>query len=296
MNRRTRHLPLLFVLVITFDIASLAVLAQPPTPTVLPTATPITPVEHNILFRPIQHDDNPVHWADRSYPYGSTQGGKREVHLGVEFVNRRGTEVFTSLAGKVIFAGQDDKTQLGPQQDYYGKAVIIAHDVESLAGEQIFTLYGHLETIAVESGQQVDDLELIGSIGSSGVAIGAHLHYEIRADDPFNYRATRNPALWLQHYGGRGLLIGAVHDAEGEFIYGKRLVLRNHKLRREVYTYASQRVNPDTFWGENFSISDLPAGEYQLVVLSDTGGIAYREMMTVAPLRTTFVTIALDQR
>lgn len=290
MNRRVGHPLFLLALLLRLGIA----LGQQPTPIALPSATPVAPVEHNMLFRPIQLDDDLAYWADRTYPYGSTQGGMRAVHLGVEFVNRRGTPIYASLAGTVVFAGQDDETLLGPQLDYYGKAVIIAHDVESLAGEQIFTLYGHLESIAVEAGQQVDDLELIGSTGSSGVAIGAHLHYEIRAGDPFDHRATRNPALWLRHYGRRGLVIGAVQDADGEFIYDKRLVLRNDKLKREVYTYAGPLVNPDAVWGENFSISDLPAGDYQLVVLSDTGGIAYREMVTVAPLGTTFVTVALD--
>ncbi len=294
MNRPIRHLLMLLALGVALGIAVPAALAQPFMPFVLPTATPVVPVEHNLLFRPIQLDDDLSHVADRTYPYGSTQGGARAVHLGVEFVNRRGTAIYASLAGTVVFAGKDDETQLGPQLDYYGAAVIIAHAVESLAGEQIFTLYGHLDSIAVEVGQEVNTLELIGSVGSSGVAIGAHLHYEIRADDPFDYRATRNPALWLQHYAGHGLVIGAVQDAHGEFIYGKRLVLRNDKLSRDVYTYASQLVNPDTVWGENFTISDLPAGEYQLVALSDTGGIAYREMVTVAPLRTTFVTVALD--
>lgn len=294
MNRQIGHLLILLALVAVLGIAAPAALAQPSMPAVLPKVMPIAPVEHNLLFRPIQLDDDLSHVADRTYPYGSTQGGARAVHLGVEFVNRRGTAIYASLAGTVVFAGKDDETQLGPQLDYYGKAIIIAHDVESLADEQIFTLYGHLESIAVEAGQQVNNLDFIGSVGSSGVAIGAHLHYEIRADDPFDYRATRNPALWLKHYAGRGLVIGAVQDAHGEFIYGKRLVLRNDKLTREVYTYASQLVNPDTVWRENFTISDLPAGEYQLVVLSDTGGIAYREMVTVVPLRTTFITVTLD--
>ncbi len=294
MRKPIRQLPILLALAVALGSAAPAALAQPFMPFVMPTATPALPVEHNLLFRPIQLDDDLSHVADRTYPYGSTQGGARAVHLGVEFVNRRGTAIYASLAGTVIFAGKDDETKLGPKLDYYGAAVIIAHDIESLAGEQIFTLYGHLDSIAVEVGQAVDSLELIGSVGSSGVAIGAHLHYEIRADDPFDYRATRNPALWLQHYAGHGLVIGAVQDAHGEYIYGKRLVLRNDKLSRDVYTYASQLVNPDKVWGENFSSSDLPAGEYQLIVLSETGGIAYREKVTVAPLRTTFVTIALD--
>ncbi len=294
MNRRAESLLTILALVIRLGSAGVAALAQPFAPFALPSATPDAPVQQNILYNPIQLENGLVQWADRTYPYGSTQGGARPVHLGVEFVNQRGTAVYASLAGMVVFAGEDDETLLGPRLNYYGNAVIIAHDVESLAGEQVYTLYGHLGSIAVEAGQQVDDLELIGSIGSSGIAIGAHLHFEVRASNPLDYRATRNPALWLQHHDGRGLLIGAVQDEAGEFIYEKRLVLRNHERKREVFTYASPLVNPDTFWGENFSIGDVRAGEYQLVILSDAGGIAYREMVIVEPQHTTFVTVVLD--
>lgn len=268
-------------------------MAQPSMPAAFPIVKPVIAYEHNSLFHPIQLDSGSAQLPDRSYPYGSTQGGARAVHLGVELASSRGTAVYASRAGKVIFAGTDDKTKLGPRLDYYGKVVIIAHAIESPAGEQIFTLYGHLDRIAVEAGQQVDDLELIGHVGTSGIAIGAHLHFEVRADDPFNYRATRNPALWLRHAAGSGLLIGAVREAAGEFVYNKRLVLRNHAQQREVFTYASSLVNPDTFWEENFTISDLPAGEYELIALSDAGGIAYREGVTVAASRATYVSVGL---
>ena len=269
-------------------------LAQESTPTPAPTPDAIERIAHNVLRRPIEVADGLTHWADRSYPYGSTQLGARPAHLGVEFVNPRGTPVYASLAGTVVFAGDDSETQLGPSLDYYGNVVVIAHGLESLAGEPIFTLYGHLQRIAVATGQEVEDLDLIGRVGSSGVAIGAHLHYEVRAGDAFDWRATRNPALWLRHYRGRGLLVGALRDADGDYVYGKRLRLRNESMQRDVYTYADDSVNPDSVWGENFTISDLPAGEYEVVVLKDNGAIAYRETLAVEPLRVTFVDIILD--
>ncbi len=268
--------------------------AQELTPTPLSPPEAVERVEHNILHRPIELADGLTHWADRSYPYGSTQQGVRPVHLGVEFVNPRGTPVYASLAGTVVYASDDSETLLGPVLDYYGNVVVIAHELESLAGERIFTLYGHLRSVAVESGQTLGDLDLIGRVGSSGVAIGAHLHFEVRAEDPFDYRATRNPALWLQHYRGRGLIAGSLRDAAGETIYGKRLRLRNENMQRDVYTYADDSVNPDSVWDENFTISDLPAGDYQLIMLKDNGAIAYRETLSVEPLRTTFVEIVLD--
>lgn len=262
----------------------------------LQTATAIAgiePVEHNILRRPIELSDEYSHWVDRTYTYGSTQWQTRAVHLGVEFVNPRDTPVYAAKAGIVVFAGEDDLTLLGPQLDYYGKVVVVAHKVYSLAGRQVFTLYGHLEAIEVTAGQEVDDLDRLGQIGSSGVAIGPHLHFEIRVDDPFDYRMTRNPELWLQHYVGRGMIVGSMRDETGQRITGKRISVRSDATSREVFSYGSDIVNSDPVWNENFSVGDLPAGQYELVVLNDAGNVAYAETITVESYRTTFVEITL---
>ena len=255
----------------------------------------IEPKEHHLLRRPIQLAEDLVHWPDRTYPYGSTQLGVRPVHLGVEFVNPRGTSVYASGAGKVVFAGSDSETVVGPQPDYYGNVVIIVHDLVSLDGHPLFTLYAHLDTINVSTGQAVEDGALLGAIGSTGVAIGAHLHYEVRVASPFDYRKTRNPELWLQYYVNNGMVAGFIHDEYGEAIAEKRLVLRSDALSREAYTYADELVNRDPVWGENFTIGDLPAGEYEIVVLKESGTIAYREIIQVEAYTTTFVDIEINE-
>ena len=255
---------------------------------------PIARVEHNILYRPIELSDDFRHWIARSYAYGSTQGQRRAVHLGVEFVNPRHTPVYAALAGQVVFAGDDSETLLGPRLDYYGNVVVLAHDVELLAGRQVFTLYAHLDAVEVELGQELADLDRLGTVGASGIAIGPHLHFEVRVGDPFDYRATRNPELWLRHYVGRGLIVGALRDESGQHISGKRISIRSAELKRDVYTYGGEPANPDPVWDENFSAGDLPAGEYELIVLSDAGGIGYAETVTVEPYRVAYVEIALD--
>ncbi len=304
--KRWREL-LLALAVFLFSAVALAQLDAPPSATAEATEAVASPamtataiaaielVEHNVLQRPIELSADLVHWEDRTYPYGSTQQGARAVHLGVEFVNPRFTPVYAAKAGLVVFAGDDSTTLLGPQLDYYGNVVILAHELDSLAGEQIFTLYGHLERVEVETGQTVDELDRIGRVGATGIAIGAHLHFEVRAAKPFDYRATRNPALWLQHYFGRGLIIGAVRDAAGEPIFERRLTVRSPYRFREVFTYGSERVNSDLVWGENFSVSDLPAGEYEVIVSGEYGGIGYRETVEVLAYRTTFLDITLAE-
>ena len=255
----------------------------------------IEPEEHHVLRRPIQLAEDLVHWPDRTYPYGSTQLGARPVHLGVEFVNPRDTLVYASGSGKVVFAGTDSETVIGPEPDYYGNVVVIVHDLISLDGYSVFTLYGHLDRINVSTGQAVEDGALLGAVGSTGVAIGAHLHYEVRIASPFDYRKTRNPELWLQYYVNNGMVAGFIHDEDGEPIAEKRLVLRSDTLSREAYSYSGELVNSDPVWGENFTVSDLPAGEYEIVVLKENGALAYREHIQVEAYTTTFVEIEISE-
>ena len=266
-------------------------------PTATYTATEsdaVEPIEHNVLHRPVELSDDLVHWVDRSYPYGSTQGRARAVHLGVEFVNPTGTPVYAAKAGMVVFAGFDDAVLIGPQNDYYGRVVILAHQVDSLAGRQVFTLYGHLEDVDVAVGQRVDDLARIGTIGASGVALGPHLHFEVRVEDPYDFRMTRNPELWLQHYVGRGMIIGRVSDQDGEPILGKRISIRSDALNRDVYSYEGEVVNSDPVWRENFTAGDLPADDYRVVVLNAEGEIAFVDDVVVEAYRTTAVDIVIS--
>ncbi len=251
--------------------------------------------EHHVLKRPIELSADKVHWVDRLYPYGGTLAETREVHLGVEFVNPRFTPVFSAKDGTVVFAGTDSDFPIGPYENYYGEVIIIAHDLTSLDGMPIFTLYGHLDRVEVEAGQSVEAGERIGRIGSSGIAIGAHLHFEVRVDDPYDYHLTRNPELWLQYYVDHGQIAGYIHDADGNPIFGRRLVVRSDTVNREIFTYGSDRVNSDPVWQENFIAGDLPADDYEIVMLDEKGLVIYREQFEVEAYKTTYVDIVIDE-
>ena len=253
----------------------------------------IEPVEHNILHRPIELSDDNAHWIDRTYAYGDTQLNTRAVHLGVEFVNERNTAVYAAKAGRVVFAGADSKTLLGPQLDFYGNVVILAHDLYSLAGGRLFTLYGHLERIDVQAGEFVEDQARLGRVGSSGVALGPHLHFEVRVSNPFDYRQTRNPELWLQHYLEHGMIVGSVRNRDGDPIAGRRLTVRSNSISRDAFTYGGEAVNSDPVWRENFTVGDLLADQYEIIVLGENGVPAYRESVQVEAYHTTIVEIAL---
>ncbi|MBV1874551.1 MAG: peptidoglycan DD-metalloendopeptidase family protein [Gammaproteobacteria bacterium] len=100
---------------------------------------------------------------------------KFRAHKGVDYAASRGTPVKATGDGKVILAG----TKGG-----YGRTVILQH------GQKYTTLYAHLNKYGrgIRNGKRVRQGQVIGYIGSSGMATGPHLHYEFRVNG-----AHRNP-------------------------------------------------------------------------------------------------------
>ncbi|MCU0510984.1 MAG: M23 family metallopeptidase [Anaerolineae bacterium] len=263
------------------------------TATLVPTSTPTLPrIDHYRLRRPIARRDDLVDYVDRTYPYGSTQMGAREVHTGVEFFNRRFTPVLAAATGRVIFAGEDSSTRLGPVNDYYGNVILLQHDFLSPDGLPVFTLYGHLERVDVAAGQRVEEGQPIGQVGDSGIAIGPHLHFEVRVGDGYDFYSTRNPDLWLRPYPGFGTLAGRVTRG-GILQPGVLILVRSSARTRETYTYGPERVNSDPVWQENFTLGDLPAGSYE-VILGENGRIRFQATLTIRDGQTAFVDIALE--
>jgi hypothetical protein len=121
----------------------------------------------------------------------------------------------------------------------------------------------------------VEAAQILGSVGGSGVALGgAHLHFEVRVG--FNhYESTRNPELWLRPFPRWGALAGRVVDPDGGLVPLANITIRSVELLNEdiegpitrfLYTYAAETINPDEQLGENFAVSDLPPGTYQVSV------------------------------
>jgi len=102
-------------------------------------------------------------------------------HLGVDLGARRGTKIYATHSGKVIYAGW-----LGG----YGKVVKISH------GRGYMSLYAHQSKLAVRKGQYIDRGQLIGYIGSTGRSTGPHLHFGLYKDkkavDPMRYVEKRS--------------------------------------------------------------------------------------------------------
>lgn len=104
--------------------------------------------------------------------YRKTQG--LHGYNGVDIASYHGAPVMAAAEGDVIIARQ------GGYNGGYGSYVVIKHP----NGTQ--TLYAHLSSVSVSSGQHVAQGQLIGAQGNSGRSTGSHLHFEVRgAKNPF---------------------------------------------------------------------------------------------------------------
>lgn len=95
-------------------------------------------------------------------PYGWRSSG---FHHGTDIAARYGDSIQAAAAGTVAFTGY---------RSVYGKTVVIGHSDGSE------TLYAHLSSILVSTGQRVKRGEVIGKIGTTGNSTGPHLHFEVK--------------------------------------------------------------------------------------------------------------------
>jgi murein DD-endopeptidase MepM/ murein hydrolase activator NlpD len=94
--------------------------------------------------------------------------GEGTFHDGIDISAPIGTPVHAPADGTVVSAAFGNG---------YGREVILDH------GHGVTTVYGHLSGFSVVPGQQVSRGDVIGYVGDSGRATGAHLHYEVRIND-----------------------------------------------------------------------------------------------------------------
>ena len=121
---------------------------------------------------------------DITYPQVGASAGRKinpfykayVHHDGLDLVVARGTPVLAAADGTVLAAATSRTS---------GNTVRIRH----AGGYE--TVYAHLESMAVRTGQRVSAGQKVGSVGMSGQAVAPHLHYEVRRDgvamDPVDF-------------------------------------------------------------------------------------------------------------
>jgi murein DD-endopeptidase MepM/ murein hydrolase activator NlpD len=125
-------------------------------PSIMPTSGFLSSRFSSIRYHPILHENR--------------------AHEGVDITAPYGTEVIAPAGGRVVKVAWENG---------YGLAVSIDH------GYGIETRYAHLSRTAVAVGQVLRRGDHLGWVGSTGLSIGPHLHYEVlvngRPTDPLRY-------------------------------------------------------------------------------------------------------------
>jgi len=88
-------------------------------------------------------------------------------HEGIDISASKGTELYATSGGKVVFVGE---------KGGWGKLIIIDHE------NNYQSRYAHLYKILVNSGEEVKQGQLIGKVGNTGLTTVPHVHFEIRKD------------------------------------------------------------------------------------------------------------------
>jgi murein DD-endopeptidase MepM/ murein hydrolase activator NlpD len=247
---------------------------------------------HFLFRRPLDPSTNDT--IDQTYAYGATQDGKREPHHGVDFPNAQGTPVLAAGDGVVVVAGDDKLALYGWVTSFYGNLVVIEHRLPGF-DETFYTLYGHLFEVSVRVGQNVKAGDQIGKVGSTGIAIGSHLHFEVRVNKN-DYKSTRNPDLWMKPLPGTGVLAGRVIDAQGNLVRATVMIQRVVKDTLSplypIETYPRESLNADDALHENFAVGELQVGEYRLTLIYN--GKIYEEHVQITPGKLTLVIFSVN--
>ena len=109
--------------------------------------------------------------------------GQYYIHKGIDLSTyRQGDPIIATADGQVVAVDYD--------QGGFGNNVIIRHK------HGFYTRYAHMLSFRVSAGQRVQQGEVIGYIGNTGLSTGPHLHYEVHIGsdvvDPYKYLNIRS--------------------------------------------------------------------------------------------------------
>jgi hypothetical protein len=108
--------------------------------------------------RPVAGTEPPTGFGARRI----INGKPRAPHSGADYAAERGTPVVAANSGRVALVA-----------DFFfpGRLVVLDH------GLGLYTLYFHLDSVAVTEGDVVDRGQRVGAVGATGRATGPHLHF-----------------------------------------------------------------------------------------------------------------------
>ncbi len=119
---------------------------------------------HIKRFHPLKNGAKVASYGDeRHYYYGDRRHEvSRSYHVGYDFASTKMAPIIASNKGKVVFADENG---------IYGNMPLIDH------GLGLYSLYGHCSKVMVKEGDEVHAGQVIARTGTSGLALGDHLHF-----------------------------------------------------------------------------------------------------------------------
>ncbi len=117
----------------------------------------------------------PLNHIEVSSHFGRRSG---RLHTGIDLRAPRGTPIYASAPGRVIFSGYNRG---------YGHMIVIDH------GSGIETAYAHNSRNIAKKGQRVKQGQIVAMVGRSGNATGYHVHFEFR-----RHGHALNPIRYVQ--------------------------------------------------------------------------------------------------
>jgi LysM repeat protein len=130
----------------------------------LSTGLPADPVDPGQFLCPIGGAQIIQGFGPTSFAIEPSYGGYLHFHTGLDLLASYGTPILAAAGGKVTAAGP---------ADYFGIRVEITDSFG------LVETYAHMSQVAVAVGQPVQQGEKIGYVGSTGLSIGAHLHFQL---------------------------------------------------------------------------------------------------------------------
>ncbi len=113
-----------------------------------------------------------------------------QVHLGYDLASLKKSPVPAANSGVVVYAAP---------LNIYGNTVVVDH------GWGLQTLYGHLSSIEVKEGDEVKKGQELGRSGTTGLALGDHVHFEVLIQGVSVTPVEWWDGKWIRDHVGRPL-------------------------------------------------------------------------------------------